>query len=780
MRYFLFSLLFILCACNKESGTQDKLLDEGVSWELAEYRKASMKDLRYDLHFSIPADKDKDIEARETISFCLDKVQDVILDFREDAEKILGISANGSQCPVNYRNEHLIIDAGMLKVGTNEIKIEFIAGNQSLNRRDDYIYTLFVPDRARTVFPCIEQPNMKALFRLSLEVPSEWKAVSNAVLENTVEASEGRSTLTFAETEPLPTYLFAFCAGRFDYKRYEEDDRSIGIYYRETDPARLAQLDDIGRQVVFSLKWLEDFTAVPFPFQKYDLIILPGFQFGGMEHTGATFYNDNTLFLSANPTPDEQLRRTELISHETAHMWFGDAVTMNWFDDVWTKEVFANYFAAQITAPLFPEINHDLNFLKTYVAAAMSEDRTEGATPIRQALDNMRYAGLVYNNIIYNKAPVMMSKLVEVMGKDAFQRGIRKYVRTYLYGNATWDDLVAILDAETPEDLNEFSQTWVYGKGMPTYTLTADNALKEYGYYTTEYDVELHSYLDGWSSMPNGTAAEKTARQAMLMTLHENYLNRRLSDREWLSSLVAWLCSETDALTASTIIGYLSEPVLLMPVEETEVFEGTLMDLSQSHVLPSVRTQLLRFLYASGKSKATTGYIKELWTNANHQMLSERDYMSMAYELAMRLPEESEEIIRTQQARLTNADRRTEFDYISRAVVADQAACDSVFEFLKKPENRRIEPWALKVLYYLNHPMRQDYAVKYIYPALELLPEIQRTGDIFFPGNWCRTLLSGHRSAEALREVDRFLDSHKDYPQLLTNKILLGKYYVSR
>lgn len=88
-----------------------------------------------------------------------------------------------------------------------------------------------------------------------------------------------------------------------------------------------------------SLHWLEDYTGVSYPFAKYDFIILPGFQYGGMEHTGATLYNDNQMFLSEHPTPDEELRRTELIAHETAHMWFGDLVTMNWFDDVWTKEV---------------------------------------------------------------------------------------------------------------------------------------------------------------------------------------------------------------------------------------------------------------------------------------------------------------------------------------------------------------------------------------------------------------------------------------------------------
>mgnify|MGYP000641246690 CR=1 FL=1 len=148
-------------------------------------------------------------------------------------------------------------------------------------------------------------------------------------------------------------------------------------------------------------------------------------------------------------------------------MWFGDLVTMNWFDDVWTKEVFANYFAALITEPLFPQVNHQLNWMKTYTAASLSEDRTPGTTAIRQPLDNLQNAGLIYGQIIYNKAPVMMVKLVESMGKEAFREGIQEYLKTYAYANATWDDLIQILDSKTEQDLAAFSDVWVNQKGMP-------------------------------------------------------------------------------------------------------------------------------------------------------------------------------------------------------------------------------------------------------------------------------------------------------------------------
>lgn len=802
MKTFVAFIFSFLCCIGVAA--QSGMLDEGVSHVLAQHRSRTVSDVRYQLHFSLSSDKDAEVQSEVCIRLRMAQRDDIILDFREAAEKIHGVSVNGKACRYTFQNEHIIIPKSCVRKGDNDIRIAFVAGKQSLNHRGDYVYTLFVPDRARTVFPCMDQPDIKARFTLSLTIPEEWEAVTNARLVG----REGHR-LTFAETEPLPTYLFAFAAGRFERTEYSEDGHTIGIYHRETDPMRLAQIPDIGHQVVFSLKWQEDYTGVAYPFQKYDLVILPGFQFGGMEHTGATFYNDNTIFLPANPTPDEQLRRTELISHETTHMWFGDAVTMRWFDDVWTKEVFANYFASEITAPLFPELNHRLNWQKTYMAAALSEDRTTGGTSIRQPLDNLRAAGLVYNQIIYNKAPVMMRKLVELMGEDAFRRGVQEYVKTFLYGNATWDDLVSILDAQTPHDIRAFSEVWVNQRGMPTLyceqrgdsvvvtetdpydrglhweqqyecRLTPEGQIlpnydgRGYGFFTMD-DAQLRGLLHCWP-----TVSDATARQSLLATLFENYLHHRFSDVEWLTALLSWIGDERDPLTASTIVGFMTEPLLLLSEAEAAPFEQRLREIAGVHAMPAVRTQLLRLLYTTGKTPTTTAFVRDLWEKGEHPLLSDRDFMAMTYELAVRLPEESDALLEKQLSRITHPDRREEFCFISRAVVSDEAARDSVFESLSQAANRRIEPWAHRTLYYLNHPLRQAAAVKYIRPALEWLPDIQRTGDIFFPGTWCAQLLAGHRSAAAYREVEDFLATHTDYPQLLRNKILLAKYGIER
>ena len=813
----LMGLLLVGC---QGRGYQERIYDEGVSLELAQWRKETIKELRYGLRFDIPEQRDKAIEAEACMRFVLEQRQEVVLDFRERADLLHELRVNGEVCGYDFVNEHIIIPRQATRKGENVVEITFTAGEQSLNRNEEYLYTLLVPDRARTVFPCFEQPNLKAEFTLQLEVPAAWEAVSNTEVE-VENMDEGRKHICFKPTEPLSTYLFSFVAGKLDRAEYRDGDRVITAYHREVDAKRVAQLDVIFEQVAASLHWLEEYTGIPYPFAKYSLIILPGFQYGGMEHTGATLYNDTRMFLSEHPTLDEELARTELIAHETAHMWFGDLVTMEWFNDVWTKEVFANYFAARITEPLFPEVNHALNSIKNYTASALSEDRTPGTNAIRQDLDNLRNAGLIYGNIIYNKAPVMMNKLVEMMGEEAFREGIREYLTTFAYGNATWDDLIAILDAKSEEDLAAFSDVWVNQKGMPHITLAerdgvleivqsdpwgrslvwpqrfdvtflGDDTMVTVEAVLTEERVALPIPEGTRTILPNTDGrgyglfvptaetmewllghwqevADETARQALLMTLYENYQAKLIGADVWMEALLRGVETETNVLIASTLCSYLGEPLRELGTEQLEL---QLWQYAEQHPLTSCRQQLMRCLISNARSPQIVGRLYEVWRGQSHALLSERDYTNLAYELALHMPERQEEIMRVQRSRIVNPDRVREFDFVAQVLSPDTLAMDEAFERLLKPENRSVEPWAEKALTYLNHPLRESYSVKYIRPGLEVLEEVQRTGDIFFPKKWARALLRHHHSEEAQREVEAFFAAHPDYSPLLKNKIL--------
>ena len=154
------------------------------------------------------------------------------------------------------------------------------------------------------------------------------------------------------------------------------------MFHRETDAEKVARnREDIFDLHAVALEWLEEYTEIAYPFGKFDFVLIPPFQYGGMEHPGSIFYRQSGLMLDESATQAQYLGRASLIAHETTHMWFGDLVTMNWFDDVWTKEVFANFMAAKIVHPSFPEVNHDLRFFLAHHDTAYGVDRTAGGEP---------------------------------------------------------------------------------------------------------------------------------------------------------------------------------------------------------------------------------------------------------------------------------------------------------------------------------------------------------------------------------------------------------------
>ncbi|MCR5573445.1 MAG: aminopeptidase [Bacteroidaceae bacterium] len=816
-------LWLLVVAC---TGHQKEVpVENGVSLSLAEQRTEDLSDVAYNLKFTIPSDMHEPVLGHVEISFNWKGNCPLQIDFQGlvDGTSVV----NGKAVQLVYENEHIIIPTSLLIKGNNYIGIDIVSNDKSLNRNDDYLYTLFVPDHARSVFPCFDQPDIKARFTLELDIPKDWVAVSAGEIQNQ-EVDTYIKQLKFHESDLIPTYLFSFVAGKFEVEGATRNGRTVYAYYRETDPKKVAQLPIIFDQVFQSLAWLDDYTDIAFPFQKYDFIILPGFQFGGMEHVGAIQYNDKRMFVSEHPTPDEELSRMELIAHETSHMWFGDLVTMRWFNDVWTKEVFANYMAAKISHSHFKDINHDLNFIKDYHITALAEDRTEGTHPIQQPLDNLQNAGLVYGNIIYDKAPVMMRKLEEQMGSQAFQNGLQKYLRRFSYANATWDDLIAILDHENPDaHLPQFSEAWVKQKGAPVITSKLDghtmtiqqkdpydrgvvwqqrfsmgliqedgNILsQELNLQTSEIElrvpagtIDLIPNYDGkgyarfdyfsmkWQLNHWYEVAEETSRLAIAMNIYEAYLMHQVDVEIAFQSLLDGLRRESNALIASSLCGYINTCAEEMQGQNRADAEQQLWKLSQIHSLPSCRQRLTRMLFSLATLPEVTSYVYNRWKLQDDALLNVNDYMTMAYQLALRMPDQWQQIVDEQRSRLTNADLMREFDFISRACNPDESVQQALFDSLLEPENRAIEPWVQRLLSLLNSPLREPANNRFILPGLEELQEVQQTGDIFFPKNWVASLLGGHHSQEAAQLVQQFLDEHPDYPLALKNKLLMAAY----
>lgn len=783
----------------------------GVSRELAVYRRAIVSSLEYELGFTIPAEKDSLIRAWAKIGFELKAKLPVLLDFKPSytiaqGEKI-SAKVNGRERELEFVNEHIVLPERYMKMGQNVVEIEFRAGEQSLNRRDELLYTLLVPDRARTLFPCFDQPDLKAIYTLNLEIPKDWVAVANGKVTS-ADTLENSVKMAFSPTEPISTYLFSFVAGKFKIVKEVRDGREINIYHREEDPLKLAQIPVIYDQIYSSLKWLEDYTAIAYPFTKYDIAIVPGFQYGGMEHMGATLYSDRTMFLENNATITEELSRAKLIAHETAHMWFGDYVTMPWFNDVWTKEVFANWFASGMVSPMFPEIDHKLSFINTYYPASYSEDRTAGSNPVQQELDNLNRAGLVYGNIIYNKAPIVMEKLVKKTGEEKFREGIREYLKRYAYSNASWDQLIAILDSLSDEDLTQWSNVWIKERGMPHIAVSDSAGSDSAGGYLYKqsdplgrglvWDQELKSdelpNADGMGyglfvydsvvkqrvmgMLTGNKINDGSKRISVIINLYENLDAGYLSADEFLNAMAGALRFEKNPLIFSRITGYLTSAQLESSYEKVEEI---LWQQVEKQEKPQFRSMAFSSYISVATSQQSADRLLKIWEmpeKFEKVKLGERELMRISYELALRYPQDYKRIKEGQSARLTGADRKREFEFIYPALSPEASVHDSVFNSLLKDENRGVEPWAAASLTYLNHRLRTKESLKYITPALEIIDEIQRTGDIFFPSNWLRALLGGHNSPEAAAKVKEYMERANNLHPMLKLKILQQSHHL--
>jgi aminopeptidase N len=665
------SLLLLLALSTMQSPTPaDMPPGRGIPLTLAEERVRRISDLRYDLELTVPEQVTEAIAGRIAITFLLkDPARPLALDFTEPG-RITRAVRGTAMAAMTIVEDHIVIPASDLREGRNEIVLEFTAGDAALNRNAEFLYTLFVPARAHFTFPCFDQPDLKARWTVGLTIPDSWRAIANAPLTEQSRGG-GRVSLRSSETPPLSTYVFAFAAGKFAVETAVRGGRTFSMFHRETDAAKVAR----NREAIFdlhaaALDWLERYTGIPYAWGKFDFLLVPSFQFGGMEHPGAIFYNAASLLLDPSATQNQRLGRASLIAHETAHMWFGDLVTMRWFNDVWMKEVFANFMAAKIVNPSFPEINHDLRFLLAHYPAAYEVDRTPGTNAIRQRLDNLDEAGSLYGAIIYQKAPIVMRQLETMVGADAFQAGVRQYLNAHAFGNATWPDLIAVLDERTPEDLASWSHAWVEEAGRPI--LRTDVQIKEGRierlafverdpiqarglHWNQELQVVL-GFADAATTLPvrmNGGIVDVAAARGLPAPAYVlpsgggiGYAGFEL-DPGTITSLLERLPDEADALTRGAAWVTLWDQMLDRRTSPSALADLALRALSQEHdeqnvqrVLGYLQQTYWKFLPAAERSalaprvegtlrdgldRASTSSLKSAWFAALRDTAQSKD-----------------------------------------------------------------------------------------------------------------------------------------------------------
>jgi aminopeptidase N len=833
------------------SAPADPIMGPGVSRQLAADRSTNISGIRYHLQLSVGA---TDV-ARGSIRVQLvaKRASDIVLDFR--GPRLGNIAVNNRSVTTVFNGAHLRIPAEAVHEGDNVVTADFLtpiaaAGASIIKFHDDkdgsdYLYTLLVPADANLLFPCFDQPDLKARLTLELSVPERWKALANGIIEK-VDTAAGIATYRFRETDPLPTYLFAFAAG--PWKSFTGGPRSTTLWVRASRASEV-EVDSLQSQVASALASLETYFGVPYPYQQFQYMLSPAFPFGGMEHPGVTMFNEETFIYREPPTLNQRLGRRATIYHEVAHHWFGDYVTMKWFDDLWLKEGFATYMAAKMQAIELAKApaksvstaNPWMSFYLRNKPAAYDVDQTSGTTPVWQQLANLDQAKSNYGAIVYNKAPGILKQLNYLVGDDAFRAGLHQFLVTHPYGNATWEDLLSAIGTAANRPLLEWGKQYILRPGMPVIEQRLDVAngkirrltliqhpaqpLSGPGVWPMRTEVVLWSRTSRPQSIPVEIRAETTivaaaagraAPDLVFANANDNaYGLVMLDDRSaaWLGShigevpdvfLRAMLWGAMwdlvrDARLAPT--QFIATALRELPAEQDEqIASGIVTRLTRatsSYLSTSQQAELIgrvEEVLLAGASNSGRGYgLRKSQLDAyisiaqsipaTTRLAAWLDSASTAG-LPLRQPTRWSIVTHLIERGTPNADalaaaetrRDTTANGKRSAFVAgagrSSAATKAQYFDRYFRDTTLNEDWATASLRAFNTADQAALTLPYLVPALDSLAWIQRNRRIFFLGSWLGGFIGGHRSPEALLEIDDFLAQRPGLPLDLRKKIL--------
>ncbi|MEM7540565.1 MAG: aminopeptidase N [Pseudomonadota bacterium] len=464
--------------------------DPLLTFHDAEQRAARVAAVDYILEFKFD-ETSPEYEGSATITFELNDTSTALaLDYSGDTAQRLSI--NGTIVAKPQRDQHRIMLAPKyLQIGPNQVQISFrnaysTDGNglhRALDAADGHVYlfTNLEPYLANRVFPCFDQPDLKAAFTVSVNAPSSWQIVANAP---TLEANtEGAITQhRFAKTERFSTYLFALIAGPF---RVWEDAQA-------KYPSRILAVQSMAQYVdaeaLFDLtregmRFFESYFDIAYPFRKYDQIFVPEFNPGAMENVGAVIFNDRYIYRH-EPTKADLMRRANTLLHEMAHMWFGNMVTMRWWNDLWLNESFATYMAhlAMAEATRFSDDAWD-SFARSK-GWAYWQDQLPTTHPIETPVPDTLTAFSNFDGITYSKGSSVLKQLAFRVGPDNFRRGVSKFLKDHLWRNASRADFVNAIATAAGLDLTAWSRQWLRTAGIntlaPRYAIDASGKIVDF------------------------------------------------------------------------------------------------------------------------------------------------------------------------------------------------------------------------------------------------------------------------------------------------------------
>ncbi|WP_312167299.1 aminopeptidase N [Microbacterium sp.] len=368
---------------------------------------------------------------------------------------------------------------------SNIVRIEAVAAysrsGEGMHRFHDpvddrtYLYTQYEPADSRRVMACFEQPDLKAAYTFVVDAPAGWEVLSNQAAVK-VDAGVGVQRVEFAPTLPISSYITSVAAG--PYARvdgaWDRDDQHVplGVFARQS-LAQYLESDEILEVTRQGLDFFTDAFAYPYPWGKYDQIFVPEYNLGAMENPGLVTFTE--AYLSRGAATDAQrAARANTILHEMAHMWFGDLVTMKWWDDLWLKESFADYMGSHASAVATRFHDAWVKFAANRKAWAYQQDQLPTTHPIVADITDLEAAKLNFDGITYAKGAAVLKQLVAFVGDDAFFEGARRYFAANAFGNTTLDDFLVELSAVSGRDMTEWSRAWLQTTGVSTLWLETD------------------------------------------------------------------------------------------------------------------------------------------------------------------------------------------------------------------------------------------------------------------------------------------------------------------
>ncbi|MGO9501682.1 MAG: aminopeptidase N [Streptosporangiaceae bacterium] len=409
-----------------------------------------------------------------TISFgCSSPGASTFIDL--SAPRVREIVLNGSAIALDAFNGDRIALDGL--AASNELRIAadcaYSRSGEGLHRFTDpadggvYLYTDLETFDAHRVYACFDQPDLKARFALDVLAPQDWQVISN--MAPTAEgrpAEDGAAHWQFPPTPVLPTYVTAVAAGPYHVVRDSHDGIPLGVFCRQSLASYLDP-DEIFEVTRQGFDYFHDAFGVRYPFGKYDQIFVPEFKAGAMENAGCVTIVESLIFRS-RVTDSARESRAETILHEMAHMWFGDLVTMRWWDDLWLNESFATWAGTVAQAEATRWTGAWTTFAQVWKAWAYRQDQLPSTHPIAADIPGIEAVDVNFDGITYAKGAAVLKQLVAYVGRDNFLAGVRRYFGQHGCGNATLGDLLAALEQASGRDLSSWSKAWLETAGVNT------------------------------------------------------------------------------------------------------------------------------------------------------------------------------------------------------------------------------------------------------------------------------------------------------------------------